>query len=181
MKTFDPEIAWYLTEAPAHLGESSSHGSSVAAIEHGGGRGTIHSSDPYHARLIDRLQHVGRARRCDQTWQRLDSYTQLVLLGRYHARTQWPLGAEAFLGGELVGVALATAEVDSTWNRPKLLDACTSAANAKSKALILAARERALRDLAQAHELWSLIWRSIPLAPTDAQRRLTRFEEALGL
>jgi len=174
-RDYDPEIAWYICEAPGLLGEQSSHGSVVASIQAGGGF-TIASSDGYHSAIIDRLHHVARARRCDKVWSRMSAYSRLILRGRYHARTVWPLATDTHLGTDLVGVALATAK-----DRTTLLQACLSAANKKSKVIIKTSREAALADVIRAHIEWQDIWRSMPPILSETQRRVDRFAQELGI
>lgn len=172
-------LAWLLRESPGLLGETSNFLSVQSALESGGPGDSVASSDEHHDALIDRLDHVARARDLGRTWQLLSREEQFVLLVYYEPRSTWPIGCEAHLGAELASVALAF-----SGDRKALLDACSHASTATAQRLIEDAKTNARALLEQAHEAWDVArrasfgWRTSQAAPV-VQARMNDFEARL--
>lgn len=179
-KPYDPKtnsywyesLAWLIREAPGLLGETSSIGGFISALESGGPGQSVASSDDHHEALLRRIglwwdddekprpNIVARFRTLKAQFARLTKQSQLILSVYYEPRCRWPSGCEANLGEELASVSLAFA-VD----RAQLLDACSFAESAGSKAVIEASKEQAKALIRAAHEEWN----SLRPSPTAKQ------------
>lgn len=86
-RLYEADIAWWIYEANAALGMSGTWeviANSIARGRNGGG--TIASTDPFHERMINRLNGdtVARAHRCKEIWEKLDD-TQRGDLWAYYS------------------------------------------------------------------------------------------------
>lgn len=155
-RLYEYDLDWLLNDAPAQLGERSTAGSNVGAIERGGPPASISDTGPYHEQFIRALWAVDHARKLTAAWERLSPGSQAILRARYLQRQHWPTGAAVLLGQDLVGVALLLAP-----DRNVLTDACTSGAKKESLAIIRQARDLAFAAVKEAHDEWRRIRRQL--------------------
>lgn len=138
---YEQDIDWLLNDAAGLLGEVG-----VSYAEPSGGSRVVINTDPYHARQLNRMWAVSKARRLTAIWRSLDQATQAVLAARY-AQRRWPDGFVAHFG-ELVGV-VAHLHADS---RAKLTKAARQPA--KAEAVLAEALKSAQQVSRAAHQRW---------------------------
>ncbi len=138
---YEQDIDWLLNDAPGLLGEVG-----VSYAEPSGGARVVINTDPYHARQLNRMWAVQKARRLTAVWRSLDQVTQGVLAARY-AQRRWPQGFVSHFG-ELVGVVVHLHAGSST--------ALTKAARqpAKAEAVLAEALKAAQAASREAHRVW---------------------------
>jgi hypothetical protein len=148
---YNPDLDWYLNDAPALLGERSGQANVEAAIERGGGGNTngVTDNGPYHEAAIAALPAVARARKLSANWERLTVEQRQVAQARYRKKNRWDTGCVVFLTAELVGVAMMLSD-----NPKALRAACRSAAKNESAKLIKRERDRAQKAVRDMHQAW---------------------------
>lgn len=146
MRERDPDLEWWLCEAPALFGASSGHGAVIAALERG--PGGAQSSDAAWAAVDRARPHVGRARRLRAVWVRLAPPERHVLQVHYTAPACRHGGVIAQLG-ELAPAALALCG-----DRRALELACGHPAGAGNARRLAEARRLATRAVSHAHRAW---------------------------
>ncbi len=148
---YSPQLDHYLNDLPTLLGERSSHGALVSAIERGGPSSYV-SDEPYHAAAIGAVGPVKLARDLEAAWRRLGPATRAFLAAHYERRRYFAPGVEAHLGA----YSKAALHIASEFGERHILEeACMSATLPSSKATIEDYRTRALDGLEEAHKAWA--------------------------
>lgn len=101
------DLIFLIQEAPSILGERSTLGGTISALESGGAGHSVASSDEHHEHILHRLEKITKIRRLLPVWRALTHGSQMILDVYYTPRVRWDHGMEAFVGPELASVALA--------------------------------------------------------------------------
>ena len=136
---------------PALMGEGSSHGAIIAALERGQALGGGGSGSNGAEEAMERARpHVARSRRLMAVWARLELPHRRVLAAHYCAppRSRYRPGVHAHLG-ELAGVCELLTPI---WQSLEL--ACSNAAQPRHSARIARELARARRAISAAHRAW---------------------------
>jgi hypothetical protein len=143
----DTDLEWFLCEAPALLGQRSSHAAVIAALERG--PGGAQSTDGAWDAVERARPHEGRMRRLRAAWARLAPDERRLLEVHYGGPACRQAGVAAQLG-ELARAALALCS-----DRRALELACGHPSGTGSARRIAEARRLATRALSNAHRAWS--------------------------
>lgn len=142
-KFFNPDVDWYLNEAPGLLGEQG-----MAINVDSGGGGNPADTGPIHDRRIRATLAVDRFRRLERIWRRMTERSQSILAARYSRKRHWELRGLKAVFEDMACVALLV-----TSNRESLEKALQKA-SARTKPIITETRRRAEKEVENAHLEW---------------------------
>jgi hypothetical protein len=147
-RSFNPEIDWFLNEAPALLGEQGS-----AFGETSGAKDGNEAASRAHDRFIRAVDHATRYRGMERTWRALAPRSRDILAARYSRKRYWEIRGLKAVFEDLSSVALVV-----TTDRPAL-EAALQKASARQIPIVTETRRRVDDAVGDAHDEWAQLRR----------------------